>query len=185
MQPSWSQDGQRSRRPSRPRAIQSEIDDRDTLTAWLQVRRVGAERAFLSDWQLGPRDLQENGTVEIHRRDTMEKETVSHGRLSMSRIDGLAGRHTERTCMQKASEIQGFTYHQGGYLGGVQGEDRAGRFPALPLGRYRRRPKPRYRKRPRQQSAASLSTVQCVLRRASASIQASRLTRESFSPEHH
>ena len=56
------------------------IDDRDTL-------RPGFKFA---EWELkgvpvrlaiGPRDL-ENGTVEVHRRDTMEKETVA--------LDGLA-----------------------------------------------------------------------------------------------
>ena len=56
------------------------IDDRDTL-------RPGFK---FGEWELkgvpvrlaiGPRDL-ENGTVEVHRRDTMEKETVA--------LDGLA-----------------------------------------------------------------------------------------------
>ena len=59
-----------------------EIDDRDTL-------RPGFKFA---EWELkgvpvriamGPRDL-ENGTAEVHRRDTLEKESVP--------VEGLAGR---------------------------------------------------------------------------------------------
>lgn len=63
-----------------PKGHTVKIDDRDTL-------RPGFKFA---EWELkgvpvrlaiGPRDL-ENGTVEVHRRDTMEKETVA--------LDGLA-----------------------------------------------------------------------------------------------
>ena len=57
------------------KGVSVKIDDRDTL-------RPGFKFA---EWELkgvpvrlaiGPRDLQ-NGTVEVHRRDTLEKETVS------------------------------------------------------------------------------------------------------------
>ena len=57
------------------KGVSMKIDDRDTL-------RPGFKFA---EWELkgvpvrlaiGPRDLQ-NGTVEVHRRDTLEKETVS------------------------------------------------------------------------------------------------------------
>ncbi len=78
------------------------IDDRDTL-------RPGFKFA---EWELkgvpvrlamGPRDLQ-NGTVEVHRRDTLEKQTVN--------IDGLAGSiadlldDIQKTIYRKALEFR-------------------------------------------------------------------------------
>ena len=57
------------------KGVSVKIDDRDTLrpgfkfAAW-ELKGVPVRLA------IGPRDLQ-NGTVEVHRRDTLEKETVS------------------------------------------------------------------------------------------------------------
>ena len=119
-----------------------EVDDRDNL-------RPGFKFA---EWELkgvpvrlamGPRDLQ-NGTVEVARRDTLEKITEPLEGLD-ERIIGLLD-DIQKSIYQRAFPEEHLPARlrlprrerpQGGHLGRVQGGDREGRIPALPLGRHR------------------------------------------------
>ena len=129
-----------------------EVDDRDTL-------RPGFKFA---EWELkgvpvrlamGPRDIQ-NGTVEVCRRDTLEK--ISEPRLSPS-ATLLSAKSTTGTSSRKKSR---------------RADSCSAIGTALP------RPKRRFRKRPRLRSAVSPWTAPSVSKRASASIPASHPTRE-------
>lgn len=84
------------------KGVSVKIDDRDTL-------RPGFKFA---EWELkgvpvrlaiGPRDLQ-NGTVEVHRRDTLEKETVSLDSLVPS-IEALL-EDIQKNIYQKAFDFR-------------------------------------------------------------------------------
>jgi prolyl-tRNA synthetase len=84
------------------KGVSVKIDDRDTL-------RPGFKFA---EWELkgvpvrlamGPRDLQ-NGTVEVHRRDTMEKKTVSVDSLDGAIIDLLD--KIQKNIYQKAFDFR-------------------------------------------------------------------------------
>ena len=110
------------------------IDDRDNLRpgfkfAEWELKGVPARVA------IGPRDLAA-GVAEVARRDTLTKESLPEEGLA-ARLKALMD-EIQENIYKKSRRFQGRTYHQGRYLGRVQGEDRTGLLPALPLGRHRR-----------------------------------------------
>ena len=67
---------------------------------------------------IGPRDL-ENGTVELARRDTMEKFSVSAEGLVKYIGDMLDD--IQRNIYAKALKFRGFQHRESGYVGRLQG----------------------------------------------------------------
>ncbi len=153
------------------------IDDRDTL-------RPGFKFA---EWELkgvpvrlamGPRDL-ENGTVEVHRRDTLQKQTVALEGLDKS-IAALLD-DIQKTIYQKAFDFRASTSRNA--TTGRSSRPRSAQASSCSaIGTARPRPSRRSRTRQRPRSVAFLWTVLSARRKARTSTPASLRNRGWFSP---
>ena len=149
------------------------IDDRDTL-------RPGFKFA---EWELkgvpvrlamGPRDI-ENGTVEVHRRDTLEKVTMNLDGIE-EHIAGLLD-DIQKNIYNKALKFRVENVEKcDSWEGSKRRSEPASSFSAT--GTALPRPSRRSRTRPRLPSAASLWTVMSARRRVSTSILENLQSRE-------
>ncbi len=155
------------------------IDDRDTL-------RPGFKFA---EWELkgvpvrlamGPRDL-ENGTVEVHRRDTLEKQTVALEGLDKS-IAALLD-DIQKTIYQKAFDFRASHVEKCDDWEDFKAKIGTGSSCSA-IGTARPRPSRRSRTRQRPRSVASLWTALSARRRARTSTPANLQSRGWCLPSH-
>ena len=118
----------------------------------LQVRRIRVKGVPVR-LALGPRDL-ENGTIELVRRDTLEKETVPQEGLT-DRVAALMD-EIQQNIFRKALELPQFDDYQSGHVGRIRRcAGKQGRLHLGPLGTGRSKPKWRSRTLRKPRSAAS------------------------------
>ena len=117
----------------REKGISVKIDDRDNVRSGFKFAEYELKGVPVR-LAMGPRDL-ENGTIELVRRDTLEKETVPQEGL-VERIEGLIDRDSGEY-LQEGFGFPRVDDHEGRYVGGVQaGARREGRLYPRPLGRH-------------------------------------------------
>ena len=99
------------------KGISVKIDDRDNVRSGFKFAEYELKGVPVR-LAMGPRDM-ENGTIELVRRDTLEKETVPQEGL-VERIEGLMSGNPAKYFQQGAG-LPRVDDYQGRHVGGVQG----------------------------------------------------------------